>query len=137
MARKMKNRSSKDGSNNMRTSKPVDLSKMTEEEILKGFRDGSIRPENKGKYWSEDDQDQLVIMYRNGISLSKIAIKFGRNERAISQQLELLDEVTLEGEARCSHRDEARCKCEHCKIYSCPNNPRYRPPNKLECHNDC
>lgn len=110
----------------------VDLSSMTEEEIIKGFRNGTIKPENNGKYWTTDDQNQLVLLYRNGVSLSKIAIEFGRNERAVSQQLDALDEVTTEADARCSRPKQPKCKCDNCKIYTCPRNPRYAPSQALE-----
>ena len=70
----------------------INIQNLTKQQILTGYRNGTIKPANDGKYWTEEDRLQLVSMYRGGVCISDMAIHFERKERGITQQLEVLGE---------------------------------------------
>ncbi len=63
---------------------------LSDEEILNGYRNGTIIPENNGKYWTEEDRNLLATMFHNKVGISQMALYFKRKELAIVQQLVIM-----------------------------------------------
>ena len=63
---------------------------LSEEEILNGYRNGTIIPENNGKYWTNEDREKLASMFNNEVGITRMALDFKRKELAIMQQFGLL-----------------------------------------------
>lgn len=113
-------------------SKRIDITNLSKEEILAGYRSGAIIPANDGKIWTEDEHKILANMYFSGVCISDMAIYFQRKERSISQQLDVLDLVTTHEAARCSRPKVAHCRCDKCLMFNCNRNPNYRPATGTE-----
>ena len=59
---------------------------MYQEELIV-LRNGRKAPERSGEYWSKEDLETLQNLFWEGVNLSEIAIRLGRNEVATYQQL--------------------------------------------------
>ena len=67
---------------------------MTEEgfqETVIRMRNRTMRMEHEGDHWSEDDLDLLRKLYFEGVDFSVIAVRLGRTELAIMQQVQRPD----------------------------------------------
>ena len=97
----------------------INIQNLTKQQILTGYRNGTIKPANDGKYWTEEDRLQLVSMYRGGVCISDMAIHFERKERGITQQLEVLGEITVPPRPKPSQNKQAVCLCGKCQVKNC------------------
>ena len=52
------------------------------QEDLIVLRNGRKAPERSGEYWSKEDLETLQNLFWEGVNLSEIAIRLGRNEMA-------------------------------------------------------
>lgn len=68
--------------------------------------------DNRKEFWSEKDRESLKHMYSNGYGISEMALKFGRSEDAIVNQIHTLE---LQPRVRVPYAKKSGCKCPKCK----------------------
>lgn len=96
---------------------------------LIALRSGECPPQRSGEYWSEDDLQKLTIMFESGDGISEIAIRLGRTEVAIYQQLEKKGYLSSQCKPRNRQKKERvieDCLCPFCGNHSC-----------VHCGKDC
>ena len=91
------------------------------QEELIALRSGRKAPERSGEYWSKEDLETLQNLFWEGVNLSEIAIRLGRNEVATYQQL--AKSGLLSGQCRARKRAKrpakAECLCPSCGVTDC------------------
>lgn len=93
---------------------------------LQALRDGSKRPENYGKPWTDKEISELRALFLQCYDISYLAVLFGRTEVAVYQQLQKERMFS----SQCPSRDTGggkqtqthdRCGCPTCTVMNCPN----------------
>ncbi len=97
-------------------------------QTIKNMRNRTVRLEREGDYWKDDEKDQLISLFYDGIGLSEIAVILQRTEPAIIQQAEKLDLYQRKAAPvrRKNQAKEPQCLCSSCSLDSalCPMNRR-------------
>ena len=57
-------------------------------EAVTSMRNHTVRMDREGDYWTEEEKEQLVKLFREGEGITAIAIRLQRTEPAIMQQIE-------------------------------------------------
>ena len=57
-------------------------------EAVTSMRNHTARMDREGDYWTEEEKEQLVKLFREGKGITAIAIRLQRTEPAIMQQIE-------------------------------------------------
>ncbi len=96
---------------------------LSEEEILNGYRNGTIIPENNGKYWTDEDRDKLASMFNNEVGITRMALDFKRKELAVMQQLVAMGLLNTPAYHRGQKQKDCGCLCSKCLNFECENNP--------------
>ena len=94
---------------------------MNQEDYVSSIRRGEIKPERAGRYWTDDEREQLKELYQMGKSITELMIPFQRYENAILQQLgalHLLEPIQI---PRDREPETPKCKCRTCKVKDCPS----------------
>lgn len=60
-------------------------------ETVTSMRNRTVRMDREGDYWTDEEKEQLVKLFREGEGITAIAIKLQRTEPAIMQQIEKMD----------------------------------------------
>lgn len=60
-------------------------------EAVTSMRNHTARMDREGDYWTEEEKEQLVKLFREGKGITAIAIRLQRTEPAIMQQIEKMD----------------------------------------------
>jgi len=94
---------------------------MREYEIYEGvisMRNRTVRLDREGDYWTEEEKEQLVKLFREGEGITAIAIRLQRTEPAIMQQIEKLDLYRRkESPARRKSTTKSPiCLCDNCQL---------------------
>jgi len=55
------------------------------------MRNRTVRLDREGDYWTEEEKEQLVALFREGEGITAMALVLQRTEPAIMQQIEKLD----------------------------------------------
>ena len=77
--------------------------------------------DNDGKIWSEADKRLLVEYFNECVGITEIALRLGRSEPAITQQLKKEGLFESETQRRFPRFPKSDCLCPRCKNYfSCP-----------------
>lgn len=99
-------------------------------EAVKSMRNRTVRMDREGDYWTEEEKEQLVKLFREGEGITAIAMRLQRTEPAIMQQIEKMDlfrckEVPVR---RKSDPKPPACLCDNCKLdpASCPHRGAYQ-----------
>ena len=53
---------------------------MNQEDYVSSIRRGEIKPERAGRYWTDDEREQLKELYQMGKSITELMIHFRRYE---------------------------------------------------------
>lgn len=87
-------------------------------EVVKNMRNRTVRLDRQGDYWTDDEKNQLVKMFNEGIGITEIAMRLQRTEPAIVQQIEKLDLYHRKDapSRRKSCHKEAKCLCSVCSL---------------------
>ena len=101
---------------------------LSDEEILNGYRNGTIIPENNGKYWTEEDRNLLATMFHNKVGISQMALYFKRKELAIVQQLVIMGLINPPVYHKSKKQKDCGCLCSKCLNFECENNPNHPIP---------
>ena len=96
---------------------------LSEEEILNGYRNGTIIPENNGKYWTDEDRNKLASMFNSEVGITRIALDFKRKELAVMQQLVVMGLLNTPAYHRGQKEKDCGCLCSKCLNFECENNP--------------
>lgn len=94
---------------------------MSDEEIKQvtiQMRNGDRRMSREGEYWTDEDKDILNRAYKNGVSITEIALMLERSESAIYQkveQLKLCSRNPFSMRKRARKKEEDQCLCETCQ----------------------
>lgn len=93
------------------------------QEELIALRSGKKLPERSGDYWSADDLNTLEGLYWDGVSISEIALRMGRNEVATYQQLAKMGLLSSQCKPRNREKKKSRaeCLCPVCGVTHCQN----------------
>lgn len=93
------------------------------QEELIALRSGKKLPERSGDYWSADDLNTLKELYWDGVSISEIALRMGRNEVATYQQLAKMGLLSSQCRSRNRAKKKVRpeCLCPVCSVTHCRN----------------
>lgn len=78
---------------------------------------------NRNAYWSDDDRKRLILMYDEGVGLSKISVDLGRTELAVVQQLVSLGRMPpTTRRSRKRSKEDAKTICHHpnTTVCNCP-----------------
>ena len=60
-------------------------------ESVKNMRNRTVRLDREGDYWTDQEKEQLVRMFRDGEGITTMAICLQRTEPAVMQQIEKMD----------------------------------------------
>ena len=96
---------------------------ITDQEALKALRSGKVQAEHAGNYWSKEDREQLCQLFHEDVGISLIAVRMGRTERAVFNQLDkagLFDPQSKPRGRRAGNSVE-QCLCPDCKVTTCQN----------------
>lgn len=94
---------------------------MSDEEIKQvtvQMRNGKRRMTREGEYWTDEDKKKLISAYRDGVSITEIALMLERSESAIYQkveQLKLCSRNPFSMRKRSRRKKEDGCLCEICQ----------------------
>ncbi len=66
-------------------------------EAVTSMRNRTVRMDREGDYWTEEEKEQLVKLFRQGEGITAIAIRLQRTEPAIMQQIEKNGSVPPQG----------------------------------------
>jgi len=107
-------------------------SKIDHRVILQAMRNGSMRPEKYGDYWTEEERELLCRLFDEGNDISEIAIILQRSEGSVVQQLLFLGKFQCSAPSRAKRSSCSGCKCKTCTLTEdCL--PEYCPKRKTEC----
>jgi len=87
-------------------------------EAVKSMRNRTVRMDREGDYWTEEEKEQLLKLFREGEGITAIAIKLQRTEPAIMQQIEKMD-LYRRKEAPIRRKSDLKspaCLCDNCKL---------------------
>ena len=94
-------------------------------EAVKSMRNRTVRLDREGDFWTEEEKEMLVKMFRDGEGITAIAIKLQRTEPAILQQIEKMDLYRRKEDPvrRKSEPKSPACLCDNCMLdpASCPH----------------
>lgn len=101
-------------------------------EAVTSMRNRTVRMDREGDYWTEEEKEQLVKLFRQGEGITAIAIKLQRTEPAIMQQIEKMD-LYRRKEAPMRKKSEPKppvCLCDNRKLdpASCPHRGACQQP---------
>lgn len=95
-------------------------------EVVKCIRNRTVRLDREGDYWEDEEKDQLVRMFHDGVGITEMAMALQRTKPAIIQQVEKLDlyQRKVAPIRRKSQVKEPCCLCSVCAIDPalCPMN---------------
>ena len=84
--------------------------------IVQDLRQGLIRPERGGEYWTDDERELLRRSFEEGVSVTDLAIQLHRSEPAIMQQIEKQDLYGRKANPqRRKNVKEHVCLCSSCR----------------------
>ncbi len=94
-------------------------------EAVKSMRNRTVRLDREGDYWTDEEKETLVKLFREGEGITAIAIKLQRTEPAILQQIEKMD-LYRRKDAPVRRKSDPKppaCLCDGCKLdpASCPH----------------
>lgn len=78
------------------------------------LRQGGASVEIRKDYWSEDDREQLKMMFFDGYDITDMALRFRRSEIAIYAQLNAMG---VFNRARAARQKDSKCLCPKCERY--------------------
>ena len=87
-------------------------------EAVTSMRNRTVRMDREGDYWTEEEKEQLVKLFRQGEGITAIAIKLQRTEPAIMQQIEKMD-LYRRKEAPARRKSAPKppaCLCDNCQL---------------------
>lgn len=100
---------------------------ITNEELKQSIinmRNRTVRLDREGDYWTEDEKNQLIAMFNQGMGITEISITLQRTEPAIIQMIEKLDLYNRKEnhQRRKPQFKEPVCLCNTCDMdeASCP-----------------
>ena len=101
-------------------------------ESVMNMRKRTVRLDREGDYWTDEEKEQLVKLFREGEGITAIAIKLQRSEPAIMQQIEKID-LYRRKEAPVRRKSDPKppaCLCDNCKLdpASCPHRGACQQP---------
>lgn len=101
-------------------------------EAVTSMRNRTVRMDREGDYWTEEEKEQLVKLFREGEGITAIAIRLQRTEPAIMQQIEKMDLYRRKESParRKSTPKPPACLCDNCQLdpASCPNRGTCQQP---------
>lgn len=86
-------------------------------------------PERQSAAWSDIEVEDCLNMYKDGESITAIAMKYKRSELAIQKKLD--DLGACDASKRRRRENRVKCKCGDCELYLsklCAGG--------MECHNE-
>lgn len=97
----------------------------TKQRQLIALRTGETPAKHSGEYWSKEDIPLLERLYcQDGVDISDIALRLGRTEGAVCQQLTKMGLLSYQGRRR-SRKNKIfapQCYCAICQVKDCVNN---------------
>jgi len=100
--------------------------------ILQEIRNGNIRPEKYGDYWTPEERELLSRLFDEGVGISEISIILKRNEASVMQQLQVMGKFQISTPARTRHSSCSKHRCEDCTLTG-DSLPEYCLKRKIEC----
>lgn len=99
-------------------------------EMTIAMRNGTLKMENDGDYWSDEDRQKLKDMFYAGSSYNEIALELKRTEPAVQQQIGLMQlyvKPTRSPRKRCPAAQAPVCLCAVCTLdrSQCPRCEHY------------
>lgn len=90
---------------------------------LIALRTGEAPAEHSGEYWSKEDSALLGQLYAEGVGISEIALRLGRSEMAVCQQLIKMNLFSSQGKPRNRKKKGLmpECYCSICQVTNCAN----------------
>ena len=82
------------------------------------MRNRTVRLDREGDYWTEEEKEQLIAMFNQGMGITEISIALQRTEPAIIQMIEKLDLYNRKGnqQRRRSLPKGPVCLCDACEV---------------------
>ena len=97
------------------------------QESVRSMRNQTLRAGRAGDYWTDDEKNQLRILFDSGVGITEIALELGRTEPAVYQQIEKMD---LYGRKQNPQRQRNGKKPPECLCGRCGNDPALCPLRK-------
>lgn len=87
-------------------------------ETVINMRNRTLRMTHEGDYWTQEEHEQLVRLFNEGVGITEIAIRLQRTEPAVAQQIEGLDlyQRKANPKRRKSVPQEPECLCSGCQL---------------------
>lgn len=85
-------------------------------EYLKKIRDGEIELARDGEKWTTTEKKLLIDAFAEGKGISAIALDLERSERAVVQQLTLMNCYFESSKKRSGSPHAKVCKCYSCAL---------------------
>lgn len=81
------------------------------------MRNREIRLEREREYWTEEEKEQLKLLFASGLGITEIAYNMHRTESAVYQQIEnlYLYNRKTNPQRRRSAAKPRGCLCENCQ----------------------
>ena len=92
-------------------------------ERIKSLREGTVRLEHEGDYWTNREKEILIRDFNSGVGITEMADQFRRSEPAVMQQIEKMDLYhRKDNPKRRRNCGKCRCLCDRCQLdaVSCP-----------------
>ena len=95
---------------------------MSSEEIKNktiAMRNGELPLLRDGEYWTDDERNRVRIMFETGVSVNEIALELQRSERAIYQQISIMNLYVIPPEKMRKQKTgpkEPVCLCSVCTL---------------------
>ena len=88
------------------------------EDSVKNMRKRTVRLDRQGDYWTEEEKQQLITMFNEGVGLTEIALRLQRSEPAIFQMIEKMDLYNRKEQPvrKKSPPKPPACLCENCQL---------------------
>ncbi len=99
------------------------------QESVRSMRNQTLRADRAGDYWTDDEKNQLRILFDSGVGITEIALELGRTEPAVYQQIEKLD---LYGRKQNPQRQRNGKKPPECLCDRCMADPALCPL-RMQC----
>ena len=84
--------------------------------MVQALRQGLIRPEREGEYWTDDEREKLRRCFDEGMGITETALVLRRSEHAVVQQIEKQDLYERKNNPRRRKSPKAYvCSCSTCR----------------------
>lgn len=87
---------------------------------LTALRNGELASERSNEVWSEQEEKQLELDFRDGLGISELCLNLKRSENAVVQRLQSMGLLTPPSSKYKRRPKMPKCPCPRCLENACP-----------------